>query len=113
MNYPDDIRQYDDDQRSPYYDDADERREEAVMKRALEIAQEMITPDGYNENGTEWNMDDVLSHINQSLDDADKFAELVALIIKEKSDSRIGEFRELLLDHAKVDAENIARREIG
>lgn len=63
MSYPDDIRQYDDDPRSPAYDDSVDNW---VESRATDIAKQMIS-DRYELNGATYKIGDVLEFIAGSI----------------------------------------------
>lgn len=85
--------------------------QEAVMQRAEEIAQEMITQEGYSENGVIYDMDDVVEHISSNLDEAKAFQDLMAKVFD--GDAQTAELKQFAMKHAKAVAEDIAWREVG
>lgn len=90
----------------------DNLKAEAVMSRAEEIAREMITPAGYDDNGVIYNMDDITEHVF-STDDGHDFHTLLADVIFDKDDASRNRMQQFLLKHATAVAEDIAWREAG
>lgn len=87
---------------------------EAVMKRAEEIAREMLTQDGYQENGVTWGMSDVMEHIASNLSEAETMDKILAGVYDKQSRDAGLIFLEAFLErHAKAVAEDIAWREAG
>lgn len=82
MNYPDNIRQYDDNPNSPCYDDSAER---ALKARTDEIAGEMLSQDGYTRDNTVWRTRDVIDHIYNTDEQAEMFCNIVADVMDENS----------------------------
>lgn len=117
MNYPENIRQFDSSPRSPFYDDTqdqfEEMREAAVVERAKEIAAEMITPEGYSENGVIWNMSDVTEHICSHDDDESTYHTLLAELASGADIiTKTLELKAFFLQQAEQIAIEIAEREV-
>lgn len=110
MNYPDNIRQFDSDPRSPFYDDADERLEEAVQERTKEIAAEMLTQDGYKERGAVWGVGDVTEHIYSDIDESSRFDLILAAVLE--GENTVANLKGFMLKHAEAVANDIAWREV-
>lgn len=91
-----------------------EFQQEAVMKRAEEIAAEMITPDGYSDNGVIYNMDDVTEHVFSNEKATERFHFLLACVADDSdifADHIV--LKDFLLKQATEIAEDIAWREAG
>lgn len=89
-----------------------ERKEEAVMQRAEEIAAEMISKKGFDDNGAHYDLGDVTEHIYDSDDDGTFHLLLAGLLDDETEASQIF-MKSLLMKHATAVAEDIAWREAG
>lgn len=74
-NYPDDIRQHDDNPNSPFYDDS---RAVWIESTAEEIKNELLSIDGYRVNGATYGMGDILEKIAGSEELTEEFQYLLS-----------------------------------
>lgn len=109
-NYPDDIRQHDDNPSSPFYDDSSEQ---ALEARSDEIAKQMLTHDGYQLGKLNYNMKDVLDHVYDNTDQAEIFSKILVSLLDKQSRTAGLIFLESLLErHAKALSGDLAEQEL-
>lgn len=109
-NYPDDIRQHDDNPNSPFYDDS---REVWLESRTEQIKYELLSDEGYTAGRSKHGVGDIISEIiYQDEEKAENFEAALMDIITDKPDA-VNYFRMEMDEFALQLAKQLAADELA